>query len=105
VAADITIGKMHCATARMAVEAVAMEASMTALRVMCNDATMVSLEAPRSPCASYTMASSSARPRPRRRCTSTTPRARSRRCCDNRGGRRDDGVAARRQRRDRGGGR
>jgi hypothetical protein len=45
VAADVAVGKMHAAVARKAVEAVAMEAPMAALRAMRNDATMVSLEA------------------------------------------------------------
>jgi hypothetical protein len=45
VAADVAVGKMHAAVARKAVEAVAMEAAMAALRAMRNDAAMVSLEA------------------------------------------------------------
>jgi hypothetical protein len=43
VAADVAVGKMHAAVARKAVETVAMEAAMAALRAMRNDPTMVSL--------------------------------------------------------------
>jgi hypothetical protein len=83
VAADVAVGKMHAAAARNAVEAVVMEAAMAALCTMRNDAAMVLLEAvakepPRLPCASCATASSCARQRPRRRCTSTMPRPRSR---------------------------
>jgi hypothetical protein len=54
VAADATVGKMHVTVAKKAVEAVAMEAAMVALRAMRNNVAMVSLEvvameAPRSP--------------------------------------------------------
>jgi hypothetical protein len=45
VSADIVVGKMHAVAARKAVEPVAMEAAMAALRVMRNDEAMVSLEA------------------------------------------------------------
>jgi hypothetical protein len=45
VADDIAAGKMHAAAARKAVETVAMEAAMAALRAISNDPTMVSLEA------------------------------------------------------------
>jgi ribosomal protein S26 len=79
VAADIDVGKMHAAAARKAVENVLMKAAMAALR---NNAAMVSLEAVAkeaakvAACASCTMASSCARPRTRRRCTSMTPQTR-----------------------------
>jgi hypothetical protein len=45
VTADIAGGKMHAAAARKAVETVAMEAAMAALRAMRNDPTIVLLEA------------------------------------------------------------
>jgi hypothetical protein len=45
VAADVTVGKMHVAAARKAVETVVMEAAMAALRAMRNDEAMVSLDA------------------------------------------------------------
>jgi hypothetical protein len=45
VAADVVVGKMHASATRKAVETVAMEASVAALRVMRNDPAMVSLEA------------------------------------------------------------
>jgi hypothetical protein len=45
VATDVAVGKMHAAVARKVVEAVAMEAAMASLRMMCNDPAMVSLEA------------------------------------------------------------
>jgi hypothetical protein len=44
VAADIALGKMHACVARKAVETVAMEAAVAALRAMRNDPAMVSLE-------------------------------------------------------------
>jgi hypothetical protein len=44
-AADVAAGKMHTAAARKAVETVAMEAAMAALRAISNDPAMVSLEA------------------------------------------------------------
>jgi hypothetical protein len=45
VAADVIVGKMHTIATRKAVEAVAMEDAMAALRAMRNDPAMVSLEA------------------------------------------------------------
>jgi hypothetical protein len=45
VAVDVAVGKMHVCAARKAVETVATKAVVTALRAMCNDLAMVSLEA------------------------------------------------------------
>jgi hypothetical protein len=45
VAANVAVGKMHACAARKAVEMVAMEATVAALRAMRNDPPMVSLEA------------------------------------------------------------